>query len=82
MKQLGPDLRKDIPVTVEVIKDYGCIVSFKVATVAGVDVMNDPQSSWVWRQPKDQPGPEEPHGGFEGMAEENGQRFWCEIQWF
>jgi hypothetical protein len=73
------DSNESVPVTVEVIKYYGCIFSFKVVTVAGVDVMNDPDSSWVWKQLESRPAPP---SGFAGLAEENARRLWCTIKWF
>jgi hypothetical protein len=80
LKAVGPlELKKNIPITIQVMKDYGCIFSFKVATVAGIDVMNDPGSSWVWRQ---EDARAEPVGGFSGLKEENARRPWCMIQWF
>jgi hypothetical protein len=69
----------DIPVAIQVIKDYGCIRSFKVTTVAGVDVMFDNKADWVWREQKITTTPE---GGFDGMEEENHRVLWCRIKWF
>jgi hypothetical protein len=73
------DSNQSVPVTIDVVKYYGCIFSFKVMTVAGVDVMNDPESSWVWKQIDSHP---EPAGGFSGLNEENARRPWCTIKWF
>jgi hypothetical protein len=73
------DANDSVPVTVDVVKYYGCIFSFKVVTVAGVDVMNDPESSWVWKQLESRPAPS---GGFSGLNEENARRLWCTIKWF
>jgi hypothetical protein len=80
VKALGKfEKNVSVPVTVQVVKDYGCILSFKVITVAGVDVMGDAQSSWVWKQ-VDSRSP--PPGGFSGLNEENSRRPWCTIKWF
>jgi hypothetical protein len=74
-----------VPVTIEVIKDYGCIRSFKVARVAGVDVMKDPGANWVWR-PADRQTTEEraasAHVLKAGIEEENQRLLWCRIKWF
>jgi hypothetical protein len=80
LKVLGKlDMKAVIPVSIQVTKDYGCIFSFKVATVAGIDVMNDSGSNWVWRQDGSRTAPV---GGFSGLNEENARRFWCTIAWF
>lgn len=68
-----------VPITVQVTKDYGCIWAFKIATVAGVDVMEDSAASWVWRPAESK---SVPSGGFDGLNDENSRRFWCEIKWF
>ena len=74
-----PSAQRDIPVTVQVIQSYGCIQSFKVASVAGVDVISDPQASWVWKPVPGTPVRDIPHAG---MKEENQRLIWCRIQWF
>jgi hypothetical protein len=73
------DRKSDIPVTIQIVKDFGCIQSFKVATVAGVDVMFDTSADWVWR---DEKIVSVPSGGFSGMDEENLKLLWCRIRWF
>jgi hypothetical protein len=71
--------RGDFPVTIKVVKSYGCIQSFNVTSVAGVDVISDPKASWVWR-----PVPGAAAGGVAraGMEEENLRLPWCRIKWF
>lgn len=77
-----------IPVAIQVVQDYGCIRTFKVSTVAGVDVMNDPGSLWVWRSDEatsaSSPGPGAPLNGplLDGIDEENQRKPWCMIHWY
>ena len=41
--------KEQIPVTVDVITDYGCIRTAAVSTVAHVDVKDDHDAAWTWR---------------------------------
>ena len=41
--------KSNIPVLVEAITDYGCIKSFRVTSIDGVDVEQDPKASWTWK---------------------------------
>lgn len=66
-----------IPLVIQVVKNYGCIESFKASSIAGVDVMNDPKAIWVWKS-----APGATVAGQAGMKEENSRLFWCQIQWF
>jgi hypothetical protein len=43
-----PD-RTDLPVTVEEVTDYGCIRTFAINTVDGVDVKTDADAAWTLR---------------------------------
>jgi hypothetical protein len=91
------DTRGGVLVTVQLTKDYGCVWSFKVSTVAGVDVMNDPESSWVWKKGDTLSSPPGGFSGFSGLSglsglpgfsgvsgfnDENSRKFWCQIRWF
>lgn len=74
-----PGSPRVIPVRILVVQSYGCVQSFKVASVAGVDVITDPQASWVW---KVVPGTSVRGKASVGMKEENQRLPWCLIQWF
>jgi hypothetical protein len=71
--------QENIPVAIQVIRNYGCIESFKVTSVAGVDVMSDPQAMWVWKPVAEFPARGAAHSG---MKEENQRLPWCRIRWF
>jgi hypothetical protein len=66
-----------MPVTVEVTKTYGCVRSFRVSTVGGVDVKNDIKSSWTWRTNVDSHAPE---AAFPEYVDR--KWFWCQIQFY
>ena len=70
---------KTVPVTMQMIRNYGCISSFKISTIADVDVMSDSKSYWVWKHVSGMP---ESDSHFAGMKEENDRVFWCRIQWY
>jgi hypothetical protein len=78
------NLTKEIPVSFAIIKDYGCIRSFKVKTVAGIDVMDDVRASWTLKAEKGylftSTAPPDPR--FDGMAEENMRLPWCHFKWY
>ena len=38
-----------VPVLIDIVKDYGCLRVFNVHDVAGVDVKSDPEASWSWK---------------------------------
>ena len=38
-----------VPVTMEMVTDYGCIRTAVVSTVAGIDVKEDVEVRWTWR---------------------------------
>ena len=76
------------PISILVVKNYGCIASFKISAVDNIDVMLDPEATWVW---KSQAGFASPDAGINsltvdgtksGMQEENSRLPWCLIQWF
>lgn len=75
-----PGAPASVPVTIQVVENYGCIESFKVSSIAGIDVLSDPQASWVWKPP--QGGPTAPTSGSAGLTEENKRLPWCQIHWF
>jgi hypothetical protein len=38
-----------IPIQMAMVSDYGCFRTATIATVEGVDVKSDPNSTWTWR---------------------------------
>jgi hypothetical protein len=47
-------LESAVPIVIYEITDYGCIRSFQVDTVGGIDVRLDSDASWVWKlKPQD-----------------------------
>lgn len=43
------DPHDTLPVSVLVTRDYGCIQSFVVDQIAGIDVRIDPTANWAWK---------------------------------
>jgi hypothetical protein len=60
-----------VSVSIQVVKGYGCIESFKVDSIEGVDLASDTASQWVW---KSVPGALAPRL--------NPYRYWCWIRWY
>jgi hypothetical protein len=71
------NVRVGIPVKIQVTKNYGCIDSFRVKEVDGVDVMFDQDAFWTWRQEGVAPSDT---SKLQGLDEENHQRSWCLIR--
>ncbi len=61
-----------LSVVVDVVSDYGCISSFQVRTIDGVNVENDPSATWTWRDPS--------VGATSGPGLEDQELPWCRIQ--
>ncbi|MGZ3652030.1 MAG: hypothetical protein ACXVCI_06495 [Bdellovibrionota bacterium] len=66
-----------ISVAVDVITNYGCISSFVVSTVDGVDIQADRAASWTWRN--DSGAPADAIGG-PGLEDQ--QYPWCRIHFY
>jgi len=74
------NLTQNIDVKVEVIKDYGCIRSFRVKSVAGIDVMTDRDATWTLRD--DIPPATDKSTHYDGLNEENARIPWCNFRWY
>jgi hypothetical protein len=68
-----------VPVSVTIQKDYGCIRSFRVSTVAGVDVLTDTDATWTWKIDKNNPG--KPFTGVDPHDEDQAL-IWCRFHPF
>lgn len=66
-----------IPVVVDVLTTYGCISSFVVSTVDGVDIQEDRAASWTWRNDANAPA-----GQIGGPGLEDQQFPWCRIHFY
>lgn len=61
-------VNREVPVTVDVVSDYGCDRAAVISTVAGVDVRHDDAATWTWQvdhlsggAPDSGPGMEDKH---------------------
>lgn len=70
---------QNIPVAIQVVKNYACIESFKVSSIAGVDVMHDKNAYWVW---KPVGGTKAISANYFGKEAENQRLLWCRLRWF
>jgi hypothetical protein len=74
------DLKK-IPIVVLVVKNYGCLQSFKIKSIAGIDVTADAEANWVWKPSlRHVSATQSTH--YSGVEEENRHLPWCLIHWF
>lgn len=74
-----PGAPVSVPVTIQVVQNYGCIESFRITSIGDVDMMADPQATWVW---KAAPGVPPGTAARSGLAAENARLPWCQIHWF
>ena len=71
--------QKTAPVVMEAVKNYGCIETFQVVSIDGIDVATDPQAHWVW---KPSTRPISVDAVYSGKQAENERLAWCRVQWF
>jgi len=72
--------RKDVPVTVTFVLNYGCVKHWYVETVAGVDVRGDSDASWTWRT--DGRAPADPGLALGPGDEEDRGLPWCKLKFY
>lgn len=72
----GMTSQRGIPVVIERVVDYGCTRSSRTTTVAGVDILNDPDSRWTWKT--------DPHAVVVplGPGYEDDYLLWCRIKFY
>jgi hypothetical protein len=74
-KLVGHAAGESVEVTIDYVTHYGCISSYRVLTIAGVDVAGDPQATWTWKSPN--PGPNQT-----GPSTNYDPYFWCKINFY
>jgi hypothetical protein len=74
-KLAGHPRGENVPVTVDLVTNYGCIQSYRVNTIDDVDVRDDPTSTWTWKGGSSVPDAS-------GPGSEDRYWPWCKIQFY